>query len=91
MLNRNNQIVDINAIDLDGVTLLHLAALRSETRLFYLIEDGGDPTVVTKKGRNLLHIAARARQANVVGFLCGVSFNTDPYVLNFFPVALFGH
>ncbi|PMD29241.1 ankyrin [Hyaloscypha variabilis F] len=70
LFRKNNQVVDINAIDLDGLTLLHLAALRSETRLFYLIEDSGDPTIVTKKGRNLLHIAARARQANLVGYLC---------------------
>ena len=59
---------------MDGVTLLHLAALRSETRMFYLIEQGGDPEISTKNGRNLLHLAARARQVNVVGYLCQVSF-----------------
>jgi len=57
----------------DGVTLLHLAALRSETRMIYLIEQGADPEAVIKRGRNILHLAARARQANVVGYLCQVS------------------
>ncbi|KAE9375050.1 ankyrin [Stipitochalara longipes BDJ] len=70
LFRRNKQIVDISAADIDGVTLLHLAALRSEGLLFYLIDEGANPTMVTKKDRNLLHLAARARQANVVEYLC---------------------
>ncbi|KUJ10009.1 ankyrin [Mollisia scopiformis] len=66
---RNPEVVDINAQDAEGVTLLHLAAMRSEARLFYLLEEGADPSILTKDGRNALHLACRAREGNVVEYL----------------------
>ncbi len=55
------------------MTIFHLAALRSETRLYYLLGEGADSGILTNKGRNALHLACRARQSNVVGYLCQVS------------------
>jgi ankyrin repeat protein len=49
--------------------------MRSEARLFYLLGEGANPNILTKKGRNALHLACRARQSNIVGYLCQVSFN----------------
>ncbi len=63
----------MNAQDCAGVTILHLAALRLETRMFYLLEEGADPFLLTKQGRNALHLACRARQSNIVGYLSKVS------------------
>lgn len=68
-----HEMVDINSEDTDGVTILHLAAMRSETLLFYLLEQGGKLGNLTKKGRNALHLACRARQSNIVQYLCHVS------------------
>jgi hypothetical protein len=72
---RSPEKVDINSQDADGVTILHLAAMRSTARLFYLVEKGSDPSILTRKDRNVLHLACRARQSNIVGYLCQVSIN----------------
>jgi hypothetical protein len=48
--------------------------MRSEARLFYLLGEGGDHTVLTNNRRNALHLACRARQSNIVGYLCHVGF-----------------
>jgi len=74
--------VDINAQDSDGVTIFHLAALRSETRMFYLLGEGADPTILTEKKRNALHLACRARETNVVGYLCQVSLGFYYFLLS---------
>lgn len=66
-------MVDLNTQDSDGVTLFHLAAMRCEARMFYMLEQDADPFLLTKYGRNALHLACRARQSNVVGYLCHVS------------------
>ncbi|KAG9233790.1 ankyrin repeat-containing domain protein [Amylocarpus encephaloides] len=67
---RGKEVLDMDSQDIDGITLLHLAALRSETRMVYLIEQGADPSILTRMGRNVLHLACRARESNVVGYLC---------------------
>ncbi|TVY33699.1 Ankyrin [Lachnellula occidentalis] len=67
---RSQEKVDINCQDADGVTILHLAAMRSEVLLLYLVEEGADPVILTKTDRNALHLACRARKSNVVGYLC---------------------
>lgn len=76
ILLRRGDSFDINLQDADGVTLLHLAALRSEALVFLMIEEGADPEIVTNDKRNALHLACRARQSNVVGFLSKVSSST---------------
>ncbi|KAE8139934.1 ankyrin repeat-containing domain protein [Aspergillus pseudotamarii] len=55
--------------DHDGIRPIHLAASCSETLVARLIDLGADTTAVTGDGRNLLHIASTARQANIVGLL----------------------
>ena len=72
---RSQEKVDINCQDADGVTILHLAAMRSEALLLYLVEEGADPVILTKTGRNALHLACRARKSNIVGYLCEVSID----------------
>ncbi|KAH8648295.1 ankyrin repeat-containing domain protein [Tricladium varicosporioides] len=74
----NKETADINAQDVDGVTIFHLAALHSETLVFYLVDQGADPYILTKNERNALHLACRARQSNVVGYLC----HTYPTMIN---------
>jgi ankyrin repeat protein len=69
---RIQENLDINSQDADGLTIFHLAALRSLPRMFYLLEEGADPSLLTKKGRSALHLACRARQSNVVEYLCQV-------------------
>ncbi|RDW57863.1 uncharacterized protein DSM5745_11381 [Aspergillus mulundensis] len=59
----------INTPDHDGVTPIHFAATVSETLVAKLMARGADATLSTKEGLNLLHIASRARQSNVVGLL----------------------
>jgi ankyrin repeat protein len=59
----------LNMPDYQGVRPIHLAATTSEILVGKLIARGADAAVTTKDGRNLLHIAATARQSNVVGLL----------------------
>lgn len=72
LISNRKSPVDLNAQDSDGVTLLHLAAMRCEAFMFYLLQLGADPHKLTKNGRNALHLACRARQSNVVEYLCKV-------------------
>ncbi|KAL6232821.1 hypothetical protein BDW75DRAFT_216707 [Aspergillus navahoensis] len=59
----------LNLADHDGAAPIHFAATISETLVAKLISRGADPTSTTKEGLNLLHIASRARQTNVIGLL----------------------
>ncbi|KAE8454120.1 hypothetical protein EG329_005044 [Mollisiaceae sp. DMI_Dod_QoI] len=59
----------INAEDNDGIRPIHLAATTSEFLVARLILHGADATAVTNDDMTLLHIAARARQSNVIGLL----------------------
>ncbi|RDW73411.1 ankyrin-3 [Coleophoma cylindrospora] len=73
ILQRDRESFEINSQDAQGLSVLHLAALRSETCLFYLLEKGADPSILTNEGRSVLHLACRARQSNIVGYLCQTS------------------
>ncbi|KAL4738942.1 ankyrin repeat-containing domain protein [Aspergillus similis] len=59
----------INSVDNDGAAPIHFAATISETLVAKLISRGAVTTSTTKEGLNLLHIASRARQSNIVGLL----------------------
>ncbi|RDL32415.1 Ankyrin [Venustampulla echinocandica] len=72
LFRRSQDIFDINSQDVDGLTIFHLTALRSHARVFYLLEEGADPSLLTKKGRSALHLACRARQSNIVEYLCQI-------------------
>lgn len=60
---------DVNVIDNDGVTPLHIASTSSDTNSLILIEHGADIQAKDRDGRTPLHFAARAGQSNVVGLL----------------------
>jgi len=49
--------------------------------MFYLLGEGADPAILTGKNRNALHLACRARQSNVVGYLCQVSLSFHYFLL----------
>lgn len=53
----------------EALTPDHLAATISEGLVARRIRYGANTCATTYEGRNLLHIAARARQSNIVGLL----------------------
>ncbi|KAF4550463.1 Ankyrin repeat-containing protein 18 [Elsinoe fawcettii] len=58
-----------DARDVDGVTPLMLACNHSEHLVQYLLQQGADALVRTRERLTCLHIAARARQPNIVGLV----------------------
>ncbi|KAI4592138.1 hypothetical protein KJ359_011464 [Pestalotiopsis sp. 9143b] len=60
---------NIDAADAHGVRPLHLASMMSEWLVKRLLAAGADPTAATSEGLTALHLAARARAANIVGLL----------------------
>ncbi|KAH7242547.1 ankyrin repeat-containing domain protein [Fusarium tricinctum] len=69
--------VDLQHRDTDSLSALHLAALRSEVDVVKLISLGADPNYLTSDSQNPLHIACRARQANIVGGLLELCKNIN--------------
>jgi ankyrin repeat protein len=55
--------------DHQGRRPIHLAAAHSEALVGWLIHRGATLTGKTRQGENLLHIAAAARESNIVGLL----------------------
>ncbi|KAK6069961.1 hypothetical protein SCUP234_10376 [Seiridium cupressi] len=60
---------DVDARDRDGASALHLASMMSEYLVKDLLAAGADPAGMTPEGLTPLHLAARARQSNVIGML----------------------
>lgn len=60
---------NLNPGDFNGVQPLHLAATVSEEYVFKLLNAGADVFEVTHEGMTVLHIAARARQPNIVSLV----------------------
>ncbi|KAF5002486.1 hypothetical protein FGRMN_311 [Fusarium graminum] len=58
--------VDFQIQDSDKMSALHLAVLRSEAGLSKLLSVGADPNFLTSDSQNILHLACRARKANMV-------------------------
>ena len=60
---------DVNTMDHRDIRPIHLGAILGERRMRWLLFKGAEPFVVTRDGQSALHIAARARQSNVLGLL----------------------
>ncbi|WYZ40004.1 hypothetical protein EsH8_IV_000345 [Colletotrichum jinshuiense] len=73
---------NINAQDRDGIAPLHMAATVSDHYTRRLLDAGADPSIKTNEGLTPLHLAARARQSNIVGILLDALRNVDSKRLN---------
>ncbi|KAJ4322527.1 hypothetical protein N0V84_004773 [Fusarium piperis] len=60
---------DVDRVDHDGVTPLHLVSTFSTDQTRRLLEAGADARLATHEGLNVFHLAARCRQSNTVGLL----------------------
>jgi ankyrin repeat protein len=60
---------NVDFIDNNGVTALHLASTFSEHQTRRLLEAGAEPLKATYEKLTPLHLAARPRQSNVIGML----------------------
>ncbi|KAH7129517.1 ankyrin repeat-containing domain protein, partial [Dactylonectria estremocensis] len=65
----SNTKINIDCVDNNGVTPLHLASTFSEYLTHRLLGEGADPTRQTSEGLTVLHLAARSRQTNTMGLL----------------------
>ncbi|KXJ84865.1 hypothetical protein Micbo1qcDRAFT_226147, partial [Microdochium bolleyi] len=59
----------VDVADQDGITPLHSASTFSEYMTCQLLQHGANPLKETKEGLNGLHLAARARQVNILGMM----------------------
>jgi ankyrin repeat protein len=60
---------NVDAPDVNGVRVLHVASMMSEYLVKAILASGADPAGATFEGLAPLHLAARARQSNIVGIL----------------------
>ena len=60
---------DVNTADHGGVRPIHAGAIIGEQRIRWLLRRGADPFALTNEGKSALHVAAGARESNVVGLL----------------------
>jgi ankyrin repeat protein len=74
---------DINALDMDAYTPLHVAAAISEPYAYALLQAGADVNAKSFKLETPLHCAARGRQCGIISMILfmaaekGVSINVD--------------
>ncbi|KAF4457192.1 Ankyrin-3 [Fusarium austroafricanum] len=66
VLNMNGE-VNLEIRDNDGLSPFHLAAMRSEFEVASFMSLGADLNHLTSDSQNILHLACRARKANIVG------------------------
>jgi ankyrin repeat protein len=79
---KSGYMLDVNIQDNEGLSALHLSAMRSEFDVARLLDAGADFTLVTKAKRSALHLACRARRSGVVGLL----LDKVRYIFLFFPL-----
>ncbi|SPJ71033.1 uncharacterized protein FTOL_00761 [Fusarium torulosum] len=60
---------DVNCMDHDGITPLHLTSTFSTDLTSRLLEVGADAMLSTNEGLNVFHLASRCRQSNTIGLL----------------------
>jgi ankyrin repeat protein len=73
---------DIDMLDNQGLTALHLASTVSELHVKTLLDAGSDPTIASFEGLTPLHLAARSRQINIVGQLLEASTSAKSSMVN---------
>ena len=76
------KVKNIDQRDHLGLTALHLASTVSEYTTKKLLDAGADPTLATLEGLTPLHLAARARDSNVVGLLLSFIEGPDAMAVN---------
>ncbi|KAJ4129855.1 hypothetical protein NW768_006825 [Fusarium equiseti] len=76
MLSRGST-VDLEILDNDGFSPLHIAATRSEAEVVQLIDRGANVNFRTSDSQNALHMACRARKSNVVAHLLKQGIEID--------------
>lgn len=69
LLGHHCLVSDVDVADEDDITPLHNAATFSEYMARRLIDAGADPLRRTNEGLDCLHLAARGRQANILGMM----------------------
>lgn len=60
---------DVNCMDHDGITPLHLISTFSTDLMSRLLEAGAEPTLSTHENLNVFHLASRCRQSNTISLL----------------------
>ncbi|KAH7198791.1 ankyrin repeat-containing domain protein [Fusarium flagelliforme] len=73
----SGSVVDLEILDNDGFSPLHIAATRSEVEVAQLIDRGVDVNVRTSDSQNALHMACRARKSNIVAYLLKQGIDID--------------
>lgn len=64
---KNNDVVDVNGCNSEGVTLLHAAALIGNMNLIqYLLSQGASVNSKTQKNETVLHFAVKSKSASVI-------------------------
>ncbi|UPK95217.1 hypothetical protein LCI18_006152 [Fusarium solani-melongenae] len=68
---KDSSSVDFEIRNNDGLTPLHMAAMRSAVQVFQLVDAGADLGSLTRDSQNILHLACRARKSNIVAQILG--------------------
>ncbi|RSL63196.1 hypothetical protein CEP54_005331 [Fusarium duplospermum] len=68
---------DFEIRDNDGLTALHMAAMKFPMQVFQLVAAGANIGSLTRDSQNVLHLACRARKSSIVAQILGHLGNVD--------------
>ncbi|KAJ4238431.1 hypothetical protein NW757_013059 [Fusarium falciforme] len=68
---KDDSSVDFEIQNNDGLTAIHMAAMRSAVQVFQLVDAGANLSSLTRDSQNVLHLACRARKSNIVAQILG--------------------
>ncbi|KAJ4324659.1 hypothetical protein N0V84_003783 [Fusarium piperis] len=74
---KNSHDADFEIRDNDGLTALHMAAMKSGVQVFRLVAAGANLGSLARDSQNVLHLACRARKSSVVAQILGHLGNVD--------------
>ncbi|KAI8654377.1 NACHT domain-containing protein [Fusarium sp. Ph1] len=69
--------VDFEIRNNDGLTAIHMAAMRSAVQVFQLVDAGANLCSLTRDSQNVLHLACRARKSNILAQILSHLGNLD--------------